>query len=324
MGAFQKGHTRYKCVGHQQKEVVTRNCTVTLSLFVVNSAIVGSGLVATGLSFRITTVPKASNLVITQCALVLSDLITDFSLILNWYGKVSLWSFWGLVSTEGASLVLNTGAMFYVFKNEETRNPRFAKWRVRRSGYFASVVILAALDMQIIYVIDSKVFNMDATNAGLSFAVWKNLNLLSTISVLFENVPQLVLKVLVYMDASSHDATSHNAGVDKVTTLTAIALSTVSILSAIVGMLFALKLGRTDRDTDLQLVPLLDDGLLVEDLTKEVAELKSLLKSHGINLPDTHNHTTLNEKPLSDGEKMYRKLQLSRWDVDGTAISQAE
>lgn len=172
----------------------------------------------------------------------------------------------------------------------------------------------ATLDMQILSIINSKVYNMGRTSATLSYNTTRQLTIIQYESVLIENIPQLALQLAItkYITGTYSDLA--------VVVYIAITLSVLDILSAIMGVLFALQSPmQAPNDLEMPLIhsyPTCGSTDAIKMLSATEARtlvtqnqfFERLIRKHGIHSHiRRHGETiTLESQIMSDDEKDYR------------------
>lgn len=112
------------------------------------------------------------------------------------------WIFFGMLVT---SCFANFTILYYVLGNEIVASPVFSEWRLNNASAFNVAALFSWLYMQTIYIINSRVLDIGATNAPLSFDALRRLNMFSYVSLLIENIPQLLLQLLILLTANGND-----------------------------------------------------------------------------------------------------------------------
>merc|ERR1711939_16736 len=87
--------------------------------------------------------------------------------------------FWLFLGTLILSAGVNGILLLYVFRSTSTA---FSHWRLVNTSVFDMSILLSLFDMQAIYIITSKVFDISATDATLSKRTEWRLNTASYIS----------------------------------------------------------------------------------------------------------------------------------------------
>lgn len=171
----------------------------------INIGLILTGAIGTGMSYLRYHDKRASHLTILLSSLALIDIYTDVDLLARLDGleNPTLFNEFGLALL--ASLFANVIILLYVFHVESRRNAYFSQWQTMNFDAFVTVFCFACLDMQIISITYSRVFGWSLTDAPLSREARRHLNAVSYLSLLFENIPQLIvqLKVLKIIGQSS-------------------------------------------------------------------------------------------------------------------------
>lgn len=108
--------------------------------------------------------------------------------------------------------------------------------------------MLASVDMNMIRLIDSKLFGLQATSLILSPATRHKLNMVTSISVLVENMVQSWVVVVLISQGSGDSTLRENL-------LMSMVISGFDLISATIGIIFSYELTSHDMAThpDLQL-----------------------------------------------------------------------
>lgn len=181
--------------------------------YFVNTGIAGSALLLSTISYYAHR--EGRHIVIMWSAIGVADVFTDVSLSVNLYGGVYKTYFILFTSAMGLSLFANAYLLYRIFKEKIeyaldeddemeslTRQDReFRQWYVNNFGCFKYTLFLACFDINMIRVIDSRLFNCVSTSSRLSIKVKNRLNRDSSLSMLIENIPQLIIQVLVITES---------------------------------------------------------------------------------------------------------------------------
>lgn len=133
-------------------------------------------------------------------------------------------------------MISNVVLVYYIFSNEIKANRTFANWYVNNAGGFIVCVVFASFDMNSMYMITSGVFGLGMTSAEFSFDAKRNMAKYCNLSILIENIPQIILQVNIWRSIRS--GTLHGGSV-KESLLVSVINSGVDIFAASLGLCFS-------------------------------------------------------------------------------------
>lgn len=172
------------------------------------------------------------------------DIVTDIILLIS---LTTIPFYFGLfLTTLVSSLVANTIILFYILHDELQENSDFRKWYTKNFGAAKIILTLACFDIQIVRIIDSGVFGINATSTSFSNVAERKLNVATSVSILIENIPQCILQVVIWSD---YHLVSPDNRLLRENLPFAISLSVIDILSSVIGLLFSYPIA--GRKTDI-------------------------------------------------------------------------
>lgn len=192
----------------------------------ISGTILLAAVFITMISYRKTSREGASNSAIMALSVGVADVITDCMVLLGLYFEKARTYFTIFLAAQVFSFLANGIILYYVFSKEMTSNIHFREWNVNHTSIFRVLLMLACFDMQAISLISSKVFNITSTDAPLSYEARYKLSIFSSVSLFLENMPQLVLQILVLARPENGLFLMQNLPL-------AIALSSFEMLSAV-------------------------------------------------------------------------------------------
>lgn len=296
------GYTGARCQNPPANSIIERS-------YIVNSGLAALGLIATILSRFMTKGRYAQHTVPLQTALALCDIYTDIELTTRMYaaGHALRAYFWWFAASLLASMLANFGIMYYVFSGETRSNVLFGHWRVQHASFFNGLQWMSCLDMQVIYLINSRVFDLGVTTANLSYDAQRLLNMATYISLLIENIPQLILQIMIWC---KNEANALGANI-----YFAVALSIFDILSAVMGLLYARQMLSAEEMTDEQRQTLSSYGLQMRLLSDETTayhqdKTSSSASHHRVSMQELVSSRAEGEEVLTPGATMMKIRQL--------------
>lgn len=184
---------------------------------------------------------------IMQVALALSDVFTDLLLLVELYHRVhgnAITMFWAFLACQIVSLVFNAFVLLWTFKDEAQSRVEFQHWYLNNNSTFICILTFSCMDMQTIRLIYSRVFDLDVTKAPISITTRQRLSMASYVSLLFENIPQIIVELTLYLTVRNN---VDGWGTKYTVLLMALALSGFDILQSIVGLSMWLLIGMHDE-----------------------------------------------------------------------------
>ena len=132
------------------------------------------------------------------------------------------------------TVVLNAALVSFVLVRAR-RKPLFAKWMKDNVVAVGATAVLATTNVTVLTLINSDLFGLNATNAPKEGDVWDIAQLGGLLSVLFEDLPQVIISIAFLVRNNGQTASaSASAGVPLIAYLTLCA----SVLAILVGMAF--------------------------------------------------------------------------------------
>lgn len=233
--AGETGHHRYTCVnGAKTLQTLGSTCAIDNWYAIIVNVGVGSiGIFLTGLSYCLSN-GNAKHGTIVQASQGLLDIITDILLMVDLYRSANLRGFFSwFLGSQILSTLFNSFILAYIFRSER-QNIKFRLWHFNNPNSFVLLITLSCLDMNIIRLMYSGVFGLDSTSARITAATRRYLSMASFGSVLLENIPQLILELMILQ---TRDGENNNV------VLLAIVHSSFDIFCSFVGLCTWVMLG---------------------------------------------------------------------------------
>lgn len=234
-----EGAIRYTC--RRGRRSVRSTCALTQS-YLVYMVILGFGLVVLAVAYT-----KAGFIgfpVLIGCWVALFDIYTDAALLLDLSTSGFETYFYAFAITLAASMLSNIVIIYYVIIGEIS-NTRFCVWYAENTGFIRYTYMLSSFDISFFFIINSKAFGIDLTDSGMSRLGIRRLNTLLCVALLIENIPQLVLQAILFLNFPIDPVSTTNPLAKNVRI--AIVISVLDIMSALLGLIMA----TTDDDCDM-------------------------------------------------------------------------
>nr|CAG8468062.1 3373_t:CDS:10 [Entrophospora candida] len=152
---------------------------------------------------------EANNLTIFLAAFVLGDLVIDILFLVFHSRKVS-WLFIPNLLCVVIPLIYNFSLAISIFIIEIKSNREFAKWFQKYSRIASVITILSSADVEMLEILDSKIFNLQVFSAPLSSQQrgLKHQSLFfygGMMNLFIEDIPQFIIQIIYYLNTTTTD-----------------------------------------------------------------------------------------------------------------------
>ncbi|CAG8509288.1 2360_t:CDS:10 [Ambispora gerdemannii] len=170
---------------------------------------------------------KGQNTVIITSALILQDIVFDFTFVIfNGKDVPKLFKF--SLLTLIIPVVMNCVVAFYVILSENSRNDKFNSWLRKYPQVAAALTLIASGDVVILHVLTSQVAGLKIFSATFSEHAETVIFTTSTLNLLIEDIPQFIIRIYYWLAVVEYD----------IILLISLCTSALVLLNTLIGRLY--------------------------------------------------------------------------------------
>lgn len=148
--------------------------------------------------------PRADNLAWVAFSISSIDAGTDVAFALSLLGTQFHALFHASVAIIGAALACNLAVALYLFVRA-SREERVRQWLEQHYFVAGAATLLSAVNVEALRLFNSGILDLRFLDAGFTDRTLERIKLASTVSILLEDLPQMVLQLYIFVVSPSID-----------------------------------------------------------------------------------------------------------------------